>query len=206
MVFRLFQSKTHNYGVVVGIRKLRVHVFNRHDFDVLTVKKPVHYYGEIALFVRNVAVAARWDKLVVVYRARYVVSVEYVRGQRLRPPERIAFDAVEFLRGIARKIMIEISAANAIIAFFVLCFHVVQQHTELSLTYFVAAAVRRKMNVVQHKFFAVVQRNARYRIATVEVEKFTETCGYGQTSSRSSVRFILGIGVNSAVGFAVRLI
>ena len=176
MVFRLFQPKTHNYGVVVGIQKLRVHVFNRHDFDVLTVKKPVHYYGEIALFVRNVAVAARWDKLVVVYRARYVVRVEYVRGQRLRPPERIAFDAVEFLRGIARKIMIEISAANAIIAFFVLCFHVVQQHTELSLTYFVAAAVRRKMNVVQYKFFSVVQRNARYRIATVEVEKFTETC------------------------------
>ena len=78
--------------------------------------------------------------------------------------------------------MVEITAAQDVIAGLVFFLHVIGKHTDLTLTDCVAVAVGGHVEFKNYKFFSVIHRQSGNTVAAIQVKKFTEGCRHRETS------------------------
>ena len=99
-----------------------------------------------------------------------------MRGDQLiregrRPAVFLGNNFVKNLLGVAEKIVVEIAAADDVIALFILLLHIAEHLIQLLLMQIAVGTVGGQVGVEDHQLSAVLRRNAVDRITAVEVKQ-----------------------------------
>ena len=191
---------------MVRIGKSGLDIFKVCNGNIVTDDKAIHNNGKVPLFIGDIAVAAGGPLLPAGVIGTADKSLgQHIDGEWLRPAEFSGFAAVELLGGISGKIVIEVSAADAVVAGAVFLQHIAKQHIHLGGADLIAAAVGGKMNIIQHQLPAVFHRDAGNGIAAVQVQELGKPGGNGQAAAQRRSHSHIAEGDHAAVGAAVRL-
>ena len=78
---------------------------------------------------------------------------------------------VEIKHRATREIVIEVAAADDIVALLVLALHILKQHSHLRVSYLVVSAVRGGMHVIKQQLLAALHLNSAHAVASIKIKE-----------------------------------
>ena len=123
--------------------------------------------------IRTVRVADRGDRAVFSLRRNEpdIGFLQQIKAKRLRPGVVLGGNAEICFAATLQQILIEVSAANDVVSRFILRLHVGEQQFQLLVGNFPVGGVGRQVQIIQAQRFPVRDRNFRYAVAPVQIEK-----------------------------------
>ena len=171
-LFRL-QNEVHIDGIVVGVAIPRVNDVGGDGFDVVGDEEAVDRHAEGRLLVVGfVGRAAGGDGMVDVKRHDEGEPVgDRPLGDGLRPGVVLAARDAEDLGRIAKQVLVEVAARDAVVAVFIFRQHIGAEHFKLLGRNRAVGRVGRKVEVIEHQLPAVFHRDAADGVAAVQVDE-----------------------------------
>ena len=158
---------------MVGVAIPRVNDIGGDGFDVVGDEEAVDRHAEGRLLVVGfVGRAAGGDGVFGVKRHDKGEPVgDRPLGDGLRPGVVLAARDAEDLGRIAKQVLVEVAARDAVVAVFIFRQHVGAEHFKLLGRDGAVGRVGRKMQVIEHQLPAVFHRDAADGVAAIEVNK-----------------------------------